>query len=165
MRVGVLDVGSNTARLLVADVGRDGNVVAVATESTHLGLGAEIAESGTLRPKTIARAAAVCRRYAKRARGLEATRTEIIVTAPGRQGDAASSFVARLSDETRLPVRILSADEEGELAYRGAVSRLDRAPRGLVASSTSAADRRSSWSAARRPGRRGSGRSTLARCG
>ena len=132
MRVGVLDVGSNTARLLVADVGHDGNIVPVATESIHLGLGAEIADSGTLRAKTIATTAAVCRRYAKRARGLGATRAEIIVTAPGRQGAAASSFVARLSDETRLPVRILSADEEGELAYRGAVSRLDRAPRGLV---------------------------------
>jgi exopolyphosphatase / guanosine-5'-triphosphate,3'-diphosphate pyrophosphatase len=132
MRVGVLDVGSNTARLLVADVGHDRNVVAVATESVHLGLGAEIAESGTLRAKTIVTTAAVCRRYAKRARGLGATRAEIIVTAPGRQGAAASSFVARLSDETRLPVRILSADEEGELAYRGAVSRLDRASRGLV---------------------------------
>lgn len=132
MRVGVLDVGSNTARLLVADVGHDGNVVPVATESIHLGLGAEIAESGTLRAKTIATTADVCRRYAKRARGLGATRTEIIVTAPGRQGAAAGSFVTRLSNETRLPVRILSADEEGELAYRGAVSRLDRTPRGLV---------------------------------
>ncbi len=54
MRVGVLDVGSNTARLLVADVRPDGSVSPVATESTHLGLGAEIAESGTLRAKTIA---------------------------------------------------------------------------------------------------------------
>lgn len=132
MRVGVLDVGSNTARLLVADVGRRGTVVPVATESTHLGLGAEIAESGTLRGKTIAAAAAVCRRYAKRARRLGAAQAEIIVTAPGRQGAAAPSLVARLSDETRLAVRILTADEEGELAYRGAVSRLDRPPDGLV---------------------------------
>jgi exopolyphosphatase / guanosine-5'-triphosphate,3'-diphosphate pyrophosphatase len=133
MRVGVLDIGSNTARLLVADVAHDGNVVPVATESTHLGLGAEIAESGTLRPKTIATTAAVCRRYAKRARELGASRAEIIVTAPGRQWAAAGSLVARLGAETRFPVRILSADEEGELAYRGAVSRLDREPPGLVA--------------------------------
>lgn len=132
MRVGVLDVGSNTARLLVADVRRGRDVVPVATESVYLGLGAEIAESGTLRRKTIAATAAVCRRYAKRARALGASRAEIVVTAPGRQGSAATFLVARLSGETRLPVRILSADEEGALAYRGAISRLDRAPRGSV---------------------------------
>ena len=132
MRVGVLDVGSNTARLLVADVGHDGNVVPVATESIHLGLGAEIARErdAALEDHRDDRGRLPALREARVRLG--ATRTEIIVTAPGRQGAAASSFVARLSNETRLPVRILSADEEGELAYRGAVSRLDRAPRGLV---------------------------------
>ncbi len=132
MRVGVLDVGSNTARLLVADVRPDGSVSPVATESTHLGLGAEIAESGTLRTKTIARAADVCRRYAKRAGTLGAARAEVIVTAPGRQGAAAAALVASLAERAGLSVRILSADEEGELAYRGAVSRLERLPQGLV---------------------------------
>lgn len=132
MRVGVLDVGSNTARLLIADVGLDGSVSPVATESIHLGLGAEIAESGTLRPKTIAVVAAVCRRYAKRARALGAVRAEVIVTAPGRQGAAAAALVASLGERAGLPVRILSADEEGELAYRGAVSRLERPPRERV---------------------------------
>jgi exopolyphosphatase / guanosine-5'-triphosphate,3'-diphosphate pyrophosphatase len=132
VRVGVLDVGSNTARLLVADVRADGGIVTVATERAHLGLGAEIAARGTLRAKTIARAAEVCRRYAKRARELGAERTEVIVTAPGRQGATAEDLVARLREQTRLRVRILTADEEGALAYRGAVSRLDRTPQGLV---------------------------------
>jgi exopolyphosphatase / guanosine-5'-triphosphate,3'-diphosphate pyrophosphatase len=132
VRVGVLDVGSNTARLLVADVRPDGSVSPVATESTHLGLGAEIAESGTLRRKTIATAADVCRRYAKRAGALGAARAEVIVTAPGRQGAATALLAASLAERAGLPVRILSANEEGELAYRGAVSRLERPPQGLV---------------------------------
>jgi exopolyphosphatase/guanosine-5'-triphosphate,3'-diphosphate pyrophosphatase len=132
VRVAVLDVGSNTARLLVADVRPDGAVSPVATESAHLGLGAEIAERGTLRPKTIAAAAGVCRRYARRAQSLGAMRAEVIVTAPGRQGAAGAALVASLAERTALPVRILSADQEGELAYRGAVARLERTPRGLV---------------------------------
>jgi exopolyphosphatase/guanosine-5'-triphosphate,3'-diphosphate pyrophosphatase len=132
MRVGVLDVGSNTARLLVADVRPDGTVSAVATESAHLGLGAEIAERGALRTKTIAAAASVCRGYAKRARSLGAARAAVIVTAPGRQGSTGTRLAASLAERTALPVRILAADEEGALAYRGALSRLDRAPRGPV---------------------------------
>ena len=63
MRVAVLDVGSNTARLLVADVGAAA-LEPVATARTYLGLGAEIADTGTLRRKTIAAAARVCGKYA-----------------------------------------------------------------------------------------------------
>jgi exopolyphosphatase / guanosine-5'-triphosphate,3'-diphosphate pyrophosphatase len=116
MRVGIVDVGSNTARLLVADVsGR--TVETVDARKTYLGLGAEIAETGTLSAHTIAAAATACRRYAKRARTLGATRAEVIVTAPGRQGRAGDALVAALRDRTGLPVGILSADDEGRLAF------------------------------------------------
>ena len=141
MRVGVLDVGSNTARLLVADVGHDCNVVPVATESIHLGLGAEIAESGTLRSKTIATTADVCRRYAKRAVRAAGHPDRDHRHRPRPEGAAASSFVARLSNETRLPVQILSADEEGDLPTAGR-SHVSIARRGASSGwSTSVADR------------------------
>ena len=62
MRVAVIDVGSNTARLLVADVDADGSVVPVAEERSYLRLGAEIERTGTLGAKKIAAAAATLRR-------------------------------------------------------------------------------------------------------
>ena len=123
MRVAVLDVGSNTARLLVADVGAAA-LEPVATARTYLGLGAEIADTGTLRRKTIAAAARVCGKYAHRARELGVERAQVIVTAPGRQGAAAVELFAALRERTRLPVRILSAEDEGRLAYDGALARL-----------------------------------------
>jgi len=123
VRVAVLDVGSNTARLLVADVGAAA-LEPVATARTYLGLGAEIADTGTLRRKTIAAAARVCGKYAHRARELGVERAQVIVTAPGRQGAAAVELFAALRERTRLPVRILSAEDEGRLAYDGALARL-----------------------------------------
>ena len=126
MRVAILDVGSNTARLLVADV-RATRLEPVTTGRTHLGLGAEIADTGTLRRKTIAAAARVCRKYADRARELGVERAQVIVTAPGRQGAESAALVAALREETRLPVRILAADDEGRLAFEGAVASLGRA--------------------------------------
>jgi exopolyphosphatase/pppGpp-phosphohydrolase len=66
MRAGVVDVGSNTVRLLVADVRRDGSIEPVAEERAFLGLGAEIAETGALARGTVSAAAGVCGRYAKR---------------------------------------------------------------------------------------------------
>jgi exopolyphosphatase/guanosine-5'-triphosphate,3'-diphosphate pyrophosphatase len=120
VRVGILDVGSNTTRLLVADV-RATRLVSVTTGRAHLGLGAEIADTGTLRRKTIAAAARVCRKYADRARELGVERAQVIVTAPGRQGAASAALVAALREATHLPVRILAADDEGRLAFEGAI--------------------------------------------
>jgi exopolyphosphatase/guanosine-5'-triphosphate,3'-diphosphate pyrophosphatase len=121
MRVGIVDVGSNTVRLLVADV-LDERVETVATDKEYLGLGAEIVASGALSPASVEATASVCRRFAKQARSLDVVRAEVIVTAPGRQGAASTSLVTALRSRTGLPVRILTADEEGRLAYDGAVA-------------------------------------------
>jgi exopolyphosphatase/guanosine-5'-triphosphate,3'-diphosphate pyrophosphatase len=123
MRVAVIDVGSNTARLLVAAVEPDGSVVAVGEERAYLRLGAEIEQTGTLDQKTIAAAAATCRGYARRAVELGAEDATVIVTAPGRQGTSSAALTTALGEATSLPVRVLTADDEGRLAYDGAVAR------------------------------------------
>ena len=48
----------------------------------------------------------------------------MIVTAPGRQGAAAAELTAALAEATSLPVRVLTAESEGRLAYDGAVARM-----------------------------------------
>jgi len=123
MRVAVIDVGSNTARLLVADVGADESIVPLAEERSYLRLGAEIERTGTLGERKIAEAAATCGAFARRAGELGAIRSTVIVTAPGRQGASAAALTAALGDATGLSVRVLSADSEGRLAYDGAVAR------------------------------------------
>ncbi len=123
MRVAVIDVGSNTARLLVATVNVDGSVVPVAEERSYLRLGAEIERTGTLGEEKIAAAADTCCSYARQAAELGAARSTVIVTAPGRQGSSAAVLTAALREATGLPVRVLTAEGEGRLAYDGAVAR------------------------------------------
>ena len=132
MRGAVGDVGSNTARVLVADVVA-GSVEVVAERRARLGLGEEIARTGTLSRDTVAIVARLCRDYAERARALETKRAETIVTAPGRQGRSPELLVAALQQATRLPVRVLSAEEEGRLSFHGAVSRAGGGLGGKVA--------------------------------
>jgi exopolyphosphatase/guanosine-5'-triphosphate,3'-diphosphate pyrophosphatase len=132
MRVAVVDVGSNTARVLVADVAA-GCVDVVAERRARLGLGEEIARTGTLSRKTVATVARLCRDYADRARGLGAEHAQTIVTAPGRQGRSPELLVAALKQATQLPVRVLSAEEEGRLSFHGAVSRAGEHLHGKVA--------------------------------
>lgn len=133
MRVAVVDVGSNTARVLVADVSPDGRVVSVGEERERLGLGAEIARTGALSRETVRTVARACRRYAKLACSLDAERATTIVTAPGRQGRGTGLLVDALAEATGLDVRVLTAEEEGCLAYDGALARLGRPIYGPVA--------------------------------
>lgn len=122
MRVAVVDIGSNTARLLVASVTGD-DVLPLEQAKAYLRLGAEVERRGTLRPRTIAAVGAVAQAYAARALHHEVDAAEVLVTAPGRQARAASELVDALAAATSLPVRILSHREEGGLAFDGAVAR------------------------------------------
>ena len=133
MRVAVIDVGSNTARLLVASIEVDGSVVALAEERSYLRLGAEIERTGTLCDGTIAMCADVCGAYVNTAEELGADRSTVIVTAPGRQGGSAAALTDALAEATGLPVRVLTADGEGRLAYDGAVARAGEALPEVVA--------------------------------
>ncbi len=133
MRVGVIDVGSNTARLLVASVPGDGTVVPLAQERTYLRLGAEIERTGTLSKKKIRACAETCGEFARRARELDVDLATVIVTAPGRQSASAASLTTALAETTGLPVRVLTAEAEGRLAYEGAIAHAESALPDVVA--------------------------------
>jgi exopolyphosphatase / guanosine-5'-triphosphate,3'-diphosphate pyrophosphatase len=133
MRVGVIDVGSNTARLLVATVRDDGTVTPVAQERTYLRLGAEIERAGTLGKKKIRACAETCGGYARRVRELDVDVATVIVTAPGRQSDSSVALTTALAETTGLPVRVLTSETEGRLAYDGAIARAESPLPGVVA--------------------------------
>lgn len=121
VRVGIVDVGANTVRLLVA--ARDGDsVAAVREERVELGLGEQIEGNGAISEEKLDEAALTAATCVRRARKLQCAAIEVLVTSPGRQAANGLELVTRLADATRAPTRVLSASEEGELAWRGAVA-------------------------------------------
>jgi exopolyphosphatase / guanosine-5'-triphosphate,3'-diphosphate pyrophosphatase len=124
VRVAVLDIGSNTARLLIAEL-RKGRVLPVREESVYLGLGSEILVNGSVGEAKLAETAEVARTFSKLARKSEADEIDVIVTAPGRQASNPEELLATIARASGTVVRILSAREEGELAYEGALARED----------------------------------------
>jgi exopolyphosphatase/guanosine-5'-triphosphate,3'-diphosphate pyrophosphatase len=121
MRVAVIDIGSNTARLLVAT--REGSsVAAVHEERSLVALGDEIERLGRISEVKLAETADRARRYAGRARRLGCSAIDLIVTAPGRQSDNAGELLRVLERATAVPARVLSPEEEGRLAFAGALS-------------------------------------------
>ena len=127
MQVAIIDIGSNTARLLVAEVDERGAVVELAQDGVHLALGEELANGKALTDEKIATVAAAAHRFAVTAERHDVRRVEAIVTAPGR-GPNGSRLAAAVASATGWPVRILSADDEGRLAYDGAVARAEDLP-------------------------------------
>ena len=123
MKVGVMDVGSNTVRLLVASV-TAGEVRSIREERVHLGLGEEIVRHGRIRRQKLDELRKVARCFRDVAREHRVRELETVVTAPGRQADP-ERLLDVLAEATRGPVRVVSAEDEGRLAYAGAVSRVD----------------------------------------
>ena len=123
--VAIVDIGANTARLLVASVTENGEVVQLRRERRYLRLGDDVHRLGLIGPKKLVEAGQVARRYARIARRSGVERLETIVTAPGRQAANGDELVRVLADETGAPVVVLSGEDEGRLAWEGAVARMD----------------------------------------
>jgi exopolyphosphatase/guanosine-5'-triphosphate,3'-diphosphate pyrophosphatase len=131
VRVAVVDVGANTLRLLVAV--RDGHrVVPVHEEKEQLGLGEEVERYGYISAAKCAEAVAVAHAQVRRARRLGCERIEIVVTSPGRQSGNSDEFADALARGAGVSVRILSSEEEGALAWDGAVAALDELPESIA---------------------------------
>jgi exopolyphosphatase/guanosine-5'-triphosphate,3'-diphosphate pyrophosphatase len=120
MRIGVIDVGSNTTRLLVADASPDG-LVPLDKAKLRLGLGEEIERYGAVSAVHLAAAAKAVRSMAAAARRERVVSLDVFLTAPGRQATNADELVAALTRAAGVPARVLTKEEEGTLAYRGAV--------------------------------------------
>jgi exopolyphosphatase / guanosine-5'-triphosphate,3'-diphosphate pyrophosphatase len=132
MRVGVLDVGSNTIRLLVAAVER-GEIAPLDKEKVRLPLGEEIERFGAVSEMHVAAAAKAVRKLCKTARELRVESLDVFLTAPGRQSENAAELVAALRGAAGVPVRVLSTEQEGRLAYAGAVATAPVALPGRIA--------------------------------
>jgi exopolyphosphatase / guanosine-5'-triphosphate,3'-diphosphate pyrophosphatase len=131
VRVAIVDVGANTLRLLVA-VPDGFGVRALHEERAQLGLGEEVERYGYITARKCAEAVHVARAQTRRARRLGCERIEILVTSPGRQSANSDEFADALARGTGVPVRILSREEEGGLAWDGAVAALDDPPESIA---------------------------------
>jgi exopolyphosphatase/guanosine-5'-triphosphate,3'-diphosphate pyrophosphatase len=121
MRVGIVDVGANTVRLLVAARGPRG-IDVVREERVQVGLGEEIERGGSIGEKKLREAAEAAERRVARARKEGCELIRVLVTSPGRQSSNGDELTQALRRATRVPVQLLSAEEEGELAWHGAVA-------------------------------------------
>ena len=130
MNVAVVDVGSNTIRLLVA-ARSPGGLDVVARGKRAVGLGADIERTGGVSAAKLAEATECVGGFAAEARRVGASALDVVVASPGRQAENADQLVHLLSRAAGVHARVLSRDEEARLAFDGALMSAD--PAGAVA--------------------------------
>ncbi len=128
MPVGVIDVGSNTVRLLLA---RHGSPVLNLREP--LGLGECVERLGRIPDAKLADAGLIVAKFVDAAWAEGATQLEVLITSPGRQAANGDQLLAVIRAASSAPARTLSAEEEGRLAFAGALAATGGAPNRPVA--------------------------------
>jgi exopolyphosphatase / guanosine-5'-triphosphate,3'-diphosphate pyrophosphatase len=120
-RVAVIDVGTNSTRLLVADVAA-GRVSPLERRSTVTRLGRGVDLSGRLASEAIEDVCEAIGGYVGMLEELRAETVDVIATSAVRDADNGSAFVAELRERFALSPRILAGSEEARLTYLGATS-------------------------------------------
>ena len=133
MRVGAIDIGSNSVRLLVADIA-DGapwgprlEAVARAGEPCRLGKG--LHDTGRVDEDLVERAGTLVGEFLRRARGLGARHVVAAATAALRRAGNGAAAAERISELAGTHVRILSEADEARLVYRSVILGLGQAAR------------------------------------
>jgi len=119
-RLSVLDLGSNSFHVLVADLLDDGTVVPVGREREMLHLGAAVARHGHIPDDDRDRAVAVVTHLTELAGRLGAEERLALATSAFRDATNGQQVVDAMSQATGTAIRIIDGDEEARLAYRGA---------------------------------------------
>jgi exopolyphosphatase / guanosine-5'-triphosphate,3'-diphosphate pyrophosphatase len=122
MRVAVVDIGTNSTRLLIADVGDDGvEQIERRTAVTNMGRGVD--HTNLICSEAVEEVCAVIGDYKARYEEMGAERVMAIATSAVRDAANGEAFIAELRERFDLDARLLNGEEEANLTYLGATSR------------------------------------------
>jgi exopolyphosphatase/guanosine-5'-triphosphate,3'-diphosphate pyrophosphatase len=120
-RVGVVDIGSNTVRLVVYEAPTR-LPIPVFNEKALCRLGAGLGKSGKLNPAGVTAALKALRRFVGLSRAMGVSRLELVATAAVRDATDGAAFVRKVEEACEHPVTILTGAEEARLAAVGVLN-------------------------------------------
>ncbi|HEY0550596.1 MAG TPA: hypothetical protein VGF13_13410 [Verrucomicrobiae bacterium] len=118
VRRAVIDVGTNSVKLLVADVQRH-FVIPIHEESEQTRLGQGFYETNRLRAEAIADTAHAVAQFAALAREKHAESLRLIATSAARDAQNQQELIAAVRRASGLTIEIISGQQEGEWVYQG----------------------------------------------
>ena len=129
-RVAAIDCGTNSIRLLVADVDLEaGTLVDLDRRMLIVRLGQDVDRTGRLAPDALERTFAACEEYGSVVRDLGAEAVRFVATSASRDASNRDVFVAGVRERLGVEPEVVTGDEEAALSFTGAVRGL---PPGVV---------------------------------
>ncbi|MGL5929871.1 MAG: exopolyphosphatase [Dermatophilaceae bacterium] len=126
-RVAAVDCGTNSIRLLVADVDADRRLTDVVRRMEVVRLGQGIDRTGRIAPEAMTRTVAAAHEYAEQCRELDVERVRFVATSASRDADNAAEFVDRVRiafTRWQIAPEVVSGEEEAQLSFTGATGGL-----------------------------------------
>ena len=120
--LGVIDIGSNTARFVVFETAAAGTVRAIYETKDAPRLGSGTGPDGSLSPEAMVRGIATVRRFARTVRTLKVPKTLAVATSAVRDAPNGLDFVRDVERTTGVTLRTISGAEEARYAYLGIAS-------------------------------------------
>ncbi len=123
MRVAVVDIGTNSTRLLIADVDRQtGALEQLARESRVTRLGEGVDATGALSDAAIDRVTSTLADYRAQIDAHDCEANLAVLTSAVRDASNGAEFAERVRDDFGLDARVLRGEEEAQLTFLGAMS-------------------------------------------
>jgi exopolyphosphatase/guanosine-5'-triphosphate,3'-diphosphate pyrophosphatase len=125
-RIGVIDIGSNSIRLVVFD-GLSRVPVPLFNERVICGLGKGVGPTGKLNPQGVELALLNLLRFTRLAEAMNVAALDLLATAAVRDAENGREFVAEVERRCGYPVQVLGGDQEAQLSALGVVAGLPEA--------------------------------------
>ncbi|MDG1708078.1 MAG: Ppx/GppA phosphatase family protein, partial [Emcibacteraceae bacterium] len=129
-RFAVIDIGSNTVRLVVYENLERAPYV-IFNEKVFCGLGKGVAETGSMREKSMSRATVTLKRFGLLLNQMGVKDHKIVATSAVRDADNGANFVEGIKRDTGLVINVVSGREEARLSGSGVICAVPRA-RGII---------------------------------
>ncbi|MEU1484286.1 Ppx/GppA phosphatase family protein [Streptomyces sp. NPDC005752] len=124
-RVAAIDCGTNSIRLLVADVDpATGDFTELDRRMRIVRLGQGVDRTGRLAPEALERTFEACREYAAAIEELGAERIRFVATSASRDAENSDTFVRGVLDILGVEPEVITGDQEAQLSFDGATKEL-----------------------------------------
>lgn len=120
-----IDIGTNTVRLLIADVKDKYNFREIRSERRITRLGEGLIENGRLMPSAEERTIFVLKEFGEILKGYPVEALTAVATSAVREAENGRKFVERIKVETDFDVEVISGDEEARRTFLGVVAGLN----------------------------------------
>ncbi len=130
-KIGIIDLGSNSARLVIVNLFEDGYFMVMDELKESVRLGQDMERDGFLKPQRVAETIKTLKMFKKLADASGVTRIIAVATEAVRRAKNQRSFLDEIQASCGIKIRVLSAEDEATLVYRGVINTMD-VPKGII---------------------------------